>query len=59
MKKLVTASALVAALCLPALADSDNGNGNKIGWSNPNNPAAVRLASPAVRLATTAVRLAR
>ena len=36
MKKLITASALVAALCLPALANPDNGNKN--GWSNPNNP---------------------
>jgi hypothetical protein len=36
MKKLITASALVAALCLPALANPDNGNKN--GWNNPNNP---------------------
>jgi hypothetical protein len=36
MIKLIAASALVAALCVPALADSDNGNKN--GWNNPNNP---------------------
>ena len=36
MKKLTLASAFFAALALPALADP--GNGNKNGWSNPNNP---------------------
>jgi hypothetical protein len=34
----IAASALVAALCFPALADPNNGNGNKNGWNNPNNP---------------------
>jgi len=38
MKRLIAASALVAALCVPAFADPNNGNGNKNGWSNPNNP---------------------
>jgi hypothetical protein len=38
MKKLIMASAFLAALSLPALADPDNGNGNKLGWDNPNNP---------------------
>jgi hypothetical protein len=33
MRKLLVASAFLAALCLPALAD-----GNKSGWDNPNNP---------------------
>jgi hypothetical protein len=36
MKKLIAASALLAALCLPAMANPDNGNKN--GWNNPNNP---------------------
>jgi hypothetical protein len=36
MKKLTVASAILAALALPALADP--GNGNKNGWNNPNNP---------------------
>ena len=36
MKKLIAASALLAALCLPAAANPDNGNKN--GWNNPNNP---------------------
>ena len=36
MKGLVVTSAVLAALCLPALADP--GNGNKNGWDNPNNP---------------------
>ena len=36
MKKLIAASALLAALCLPATANPDNGNKN--GWNNPNNP---------------------
>jgi hypothetical protein len=38
MKKLTLACAFLAALSLSALADSNNGNGNKNGWSNPNNP---------------------
>jgi hypothetical protein len=38
MKKLTLGFAFFAALCLPALADRDNGNGNKNGWDNPNNP---------------------
>jgi hypothetical protein len=38
VKKLIVASAILAALSLPALADPDNGNGNKLGWDNPNNP---------------------
>jgi hypothetical protein len=36
MKRLVVTSAFLAALCLPALANPDNGNKN--GWNNPNNP---------------------
>jgi hypothetical protein len=36
MKKLIVASAFLAALCIPALADPDSGN--KYGWDNPNNP---------------------
>ena len=36
MRKLFLASAILAALGLPVLADP--GNGNKNGWSNPNNP---------------------
>lgn len=36
MKKFIVATAFLAAAGLPALADSDNGNKN--GWSNPNNP---------------------
>jgi hypothetical protein len=38
MKKLTLAFAFLAALSLPALADPNNGNGNKNGWNNPNNP---------------------
>jgi hypothetical protein len=38
MKRLAATSAFLTALCLPALADPDNGNGNKYGWDNPNNP---------------------
>ena len=38
MRKLTVAFAFLAALSLPALADPNNGNGNKNGWSNPNNP---------------------
>ena len=38
MKKFTLACAFLAALSLPALADPNNGNGNKNGWSNPNNP---------------------
>ena len=38
MRKLTVAFAFLAALSLPALADRDNGNGNKNGWNNPNNP---------------------
>jgi hypothetical protein len=38
MKKLTVASAILAVLCLPALADPYNGNGNKNSWNNPNNP---------------------
>jgi hypothetical protein len=33
MKRLILTSAFLAAACLPALAE-----GNKNGWSNPNNP---------------------
>ena len=36
MRKLLVASAILAALVLPALADP--GNGNKNGWNNPHNP---------------------
>jgi hypothetical protein len=36
MKKLTVASAILAAIVVPALADP--GNGNKNGWDNPNNP---------------------
>ena len=36
LKKLIVASAVLTALSIPALADP--GNGNKIGWNNPNNP---------------------
>ena len=36
MRKLLVASALLPALCLPATANPDNGN--KYGWDNPNNP---------------------
>jgi hypothetical protein len=35
MKRLAATSAFLTALCLPALADPDNGNGNKYGWDNP------------------------
>jgi hypothetical protein len=38
MKRVVVTSAFLAALCLTALADPNNGNGNKNGWDNPNNP---------------------
>jgi hypothetical protein len=33
MKKVIVASAVLAALCMPARAE-----GNKNGWDNPNNP---------------------
>ena len=36
MRRLVVTSAVLAALCLPALADP--GNGNENGRDNPNNP---------------------
>jgi len=36
MKRLMVTSAFLAALCLPALANPDNGNKN--GWNNPSNP---------------------
>jgi hypothetical protein len=38
MKKFTLTCAFLAVLSLPALADSNNGNGNKNGWNNPNNP---------------------
>ena len=46
MKKLIIASALLGALCVPALADPDNGNKN--GWNNPKNPHYSGVPGPLV-----------
>jgi hypothetical protein len=46
MKRLTLTSAFLAALCLPALANPDNGNRN--GWNNPNNPHYSGVPGPLV-----------
>ena len=46
MKRLMVTSAFLAALCLPALANPDNGNKN--GWNNPKNPHYSGVPGPIV-----------